>query len=159
MTAELSLRRQHHEMVGWLTSLRITNAVTWNVNRDLSLGNLRNLFGKFCLDVDRMMLGRRRVRSINIDQRLFGIAMPEHLSTNIHLHGGLGMPKGFDPDWITDNIRPIESIWHRLTKGAGSIDIKREPDAHWWFYATKEWCKNEGQYFLSNDFHPNRNLV
>lgn len=131
--------------------------MTLNINRHVSRENSKKMFGNFCFEVDRTLLGHKNVQRVPNEHRLFGIAFVEHVETNIHLHAAV-RPEGWQ-DWVGEI--PISKIltaaWSRVTKGSGTIYIEPIRDSGWIYYMTKEAGCKDGEYILANDFHPNRN--
>ncbi|MHA6719686.1 hypothetical protein ACX40Y_09550 [Sphingomonas sp. RS6] len=150
------------DMINWLSDSRFTHALTLNFNRvDCSLRTARKLFGIFCRDVDRMMLGRRRVERLHTCERFEAIAFPEHLESNLHLHVVANFARRY---WggrsITEEqLAELAPIWRRVTRGSGTSEIKLARDAGWARYVTKEMHRPGHEYILSADFHSDRYVV
>lgn len=155
-------RLMREEVIKWLSDRRFTHALTLNINRaDCTLRTARNLFGIFCRDVDRMMLGKRRVERVHTCQRLEAIAFPEHLESNLHLHVVANFARRY---WSGHSITEeqeaeLARIWHRVTKGSGTSEIKLTRDAGWARYVTKEMHHPGHDYIHSADFHSDRYVV
>lgn len=104
-------------LVEWSTSPEFTHALHLAPNRhDISFHNLTRLFSRFCLEVDRYMLGTKHVHLRNSHDRLHMIAMPEKLETNPHLHGFADFSEAQWGDRLT--LLPwewkLDRIWHRV---------------------------------------------
>lgn len=155
-------RLMREEIIQWLSDPRFTHALTLNINRvDCTLRTAKAFFSTFCRDVDRMMLGKKRVERVHTCQRLEAIAFPEHLETNLHLHVVANFARRY---WgghsITEEQETeLARIWRRVTKGSGTSDIKLTRDAGWARYLTKEMHRPGHDYFLSADFHSDRYVV
>jgi hypothetical protein len=149
-------------LVGWSTSPEFTHALHLAPNRhDISFHKLTLLFSRFCLEVDRYMLGTKHVHLRNSHDRLHMIAMPEKLETNPHLHGFADFSEAQWGDRLT--LLPwewkLDRIWHRVTEGSGTLRIAPDPDRGAALYATKEAFRSDHQYLLSWDFHRSDKLV
>lgn len=157
-----SSRLMREEIIKWLSDPRFTHALTLNLNRaDCTLRTAKALFGIFCRDVDRMMLGKKRVERVHTCQRLEAIAFPEHLETNLHLHIMANFARRY---WSGHSITEeqeaeLARIWRRVTKGSGTSEIKLTRDAGWARYATKEMHHPDHDYIHSADFHSDRYVV
>lgn len=145
-------RRERASIVEWVANDNYTHAITLNTDRELSLTRFKDICSTFCHELDRKVWGKRNMRRCPIELRMRGIFFPENLATNAHLHGGVDLSAAmrvFGNDWRM--AQEIRRAWLTATKGAGSVDIKLNPDAGWFAYCTK---RSDGTYFLAADFHP-----
>lgn len=146
--------RIRSSIITWVTEEGCSHALTLNPNREVTFDKLRKMFGRFCLEIDRLRNDKKRVAALDPSHRLFAVAFPEHLSTNPHLH----LAARFDGWWKGPLDRQAERsmwlAWRRITSGAGSICLKHMHDpAGWGEYITKEYKDGAGEYLLSHDFH------
>lgn len=156
-TAKLGGRKQMREqLIVWMEQQGCSHALTLNVNRQLSPPKLKKLFGRFCLELDRMRYQRKNVNGIRPRFRLFAIAFVEHESTNIHLHVAVRIDGWWDTTRPADLSAKIELIWRGVTGGSGTTMLREIRDRGWGYYITKGADLRSGQYFLANDYHPNR---
>ena len=137
----------------WATN-RSTHAVTLNADRELTERRMREIFGTFCHNADRLILRRRNVRNVPGDQRLFGIAYPENLGTNAHLHCA------FDFAALVNLVgdgksleHKVELLWNAAAHRAGTVCVKPLTSAGWAYYASKSAHRHDPLYFLPADYH------
>ena len=153
---------QRRAAIDWASETRYTHAITLNPNRkELSLENLRQMFGQFCLGVDRMMTGKRRASNLYSYERFDAIAFPEHIESNIHLHVAANFaPRYWGARQIGDaEYEELDRIWTAVTAGSGSTDIQLARDAGWAKYSAKEMYRVDHEYFLTSDFHRDDRVV
>ena len=142
-------------LVEWLTYPEFTHAVHLAPNRhDLPNPRLKRIFGRFCLEVDRYMLGAKHVHFRSSHDRLNMLVMSEKLGTNPHLHG----VANFSVDFWGQSLKlplewKLEQIWLEVTEGSGTIRIQADPDRGAAIYATKEAFRRDHEYLHSWDFH------
>ncbi|GIX19228.1 MAG: hypothetical protein KatS3mg120_0904 [Erythrobacter sp.] len=152
MQNTLQNRQQRAALVQWAANDNYTHAFTLNTDRELSLAQIRGIFGDFCHRFDKRVFGTRNVRLLPMDMRLRAIAFPENLTTNAHLHGLADLSPAlavFGNEWRLK--REFERNWLQCTRGSGSVHLQAEPDEGWPHYCTKHF---DGTYFLAADFHP-----
>lgn len=150
------------DLIKWVADHRFTHAITLNPNRnELSIANLRRMFGQFCLEVDRIKLGKRRVDRVPTWARFKAIAFAEHLETNAHLHAACNFDRGHWSGRQMDEEleNRLKAAWDLITKGSGQLDIQPINNAGWAHYITKELYRAPRDYFLAADFHPNDRVV
>lgn len=143
-----------HGLVEFIANQPYTHALTLNTDRDLSLRQLRSIFGTFCAKIDRQILGRN-IRQWPSGLRFNAIAVPEHLDTNPHLHAhaDLRAYKGWGMD-LNAITRDIEMNWRQSTRGAGSAFVTELTSEGYALYSLKEARGTDPVYFLAADFHP-----
>jgi hypothetical protein len=112
------------------------------------------MFSRFCLEVDRYVLGAKHVHLRNSHDRLNMLVMPEKLDTNPHLHGA----GNFAAEYLGERFNQpwewkLDQIWYEVTQGSGTICIQPDPDLGLAFYATKEAFRRDHYYLHSWDFH------
>jgi hypothetical protein len=132
-----------------------THALTLNSDRALSQVRLRGIFGTFCHDIDRKMLGRQKVCGYPTHLRFNAIAMPEALETNAHLHVHADLAlllEKFGEDHAREVIR---CEWLKATRGSGSVHVDPLYGDGFAWYSTKRFNGLDPVYFLSSDFHQN----
>lgn len=148
--------RARRELIEWMHQRGCTHALTLATNRTLSIERLRRMFRHFCLELDRICLGRKNVASSSPDQRLLAVAFVEHPDTNIHLHILMRMTGWWPDHALPDAAHQMRVIWDRIIGGAGSTMLVAHADRGWGVYATKDARVLDGDYFLSTDYHPQR---
>ena len=130
------------------------HGLTLNTDRQLSLSRLKSIFGTFCHDLDRVILGTPEVRSYPRELRFNAIAFPEHLETNAHLHVHADL-RGLSARRTDQQVTEIiYRIWRTATRGAGSVDVQKLQGNGFAWYATKDARGMDPTYLLSSDFHP-----
>ena len=120
--AEPSARRLREEVIKWVSNPRFTHALTLNINRaECTLRTAGGLFGRFCKEVDRMMLGKRRVERVPTICRLEAIAFPEHRESNLHLHVVANFARRYWGGHAITEEQQVElsRIWHRVRRQFG----------------------------------------
>lgn len=132
-----------------------SHALTLVPNRDLSIEEMRDLFGKFCLEVDRLRFRRSRVIGIASEDRFQARGVIEKPDIHIHIHAAIRLQP-----WLGQPVTPsteaeLHRIWRRLTRGAGDSCLRADLDDLWGLYCTKEWSWID-RVVLSADFHPHR---
>lgn len=152
--AAFSRNRLRNDMVRWLSDQGCSHALTLVANRSLTVGNLARMFGEFCLDLDRLCLGRKNVGNRPLSDRLFAVAFVEHPDTNIHLHVALRLDGWWQDQPPLPMERHIEVLWKRVTGGAGNTLLRQIDDDGWGYYITKEADLLAGDFFMSSDYHP-----
>lgn len=158
----ITFKRTRSELAAWASAPRFTHAVTLNPNRkEVSLTHLRQMFGKFCLEVDRLKLGKQRVDRTPTWERFEAIAFAEHLETNAHLHAACNFDRRYWAGRQMDEEMEhrLVAIWNDITKGSGQIDIQPAYSAGWARYITKELHRDNPNFFLAADFHPEERVV
>ena len=153
---------QREAMMGWLSQVQFTHAITLAFNRErANLGMARRMFGEFCLGVDRLLTGKRRVGRLSSCERFEAIALPEHVESNLHLHVAANFhPRHWGGRHLTEGQESkLAAIWLAITKGSGDFDIRPARDGGWARYITKEWFRPDHDYLHSADFHPNDSVV
>jgi len=151
----ISLVARRDGLIDWLTSPEFTHAIHLAPNRQgMSFLWLTAMFKRFCLEVDRYMLGVKHVHLRNSHDRLNMIVMPEKLDVNPHLHGVANFSETF---WGDRLDRPwqwkLEQIWREVTEGSGTIVIDPDPDRDAAKYMTKEAFRRDHEYLHSWFFH------
>ena len=138
-----------------------THALTLNPNQgSLTFGRVRDLFGRFCLEVDRFRHGKLRVNKLYTAERLDAIATVEKLEANTHLHVAANFKKTyFGRAFEPADERKLTMIWREVTRGSGSFHMSRLSDGGWAAYITKEFTGSDPDYILAADFHPNDKVV
>ena len=139
----------------WVAQDNFTHALTQHTDRDLTSNRLRQIFGNFCMNVDRSMHGRARVRDIPTGQRFHAIAFPEHLETNPHLHVAADLGFLLAAKVPSHSIeRLVHCHWLKATRGAGSVVVESITDAGWARYQTKSLKSPDPLFFIAADYHP-----
>lgn len=156
----MSLVARREGLVEWLTSPEFTHVIHLAPNRhELSFARLTRMFSRFCIEVDRYMLGAKHVHMRGSHDRLNMVVMPEKLDTNPHLHGVANFSSDF---WGQRLNLPwewkLEQIWHEITQGSGTILIQADPDRGAAIYATKEAFRRNHDFLHSWDFHSDDKL-
>jgi hypothetical protein len=157
------LARERAALIEWISEMKCTHAITLNVNRSVSVDNIRKMFGQFCKRVDEYRFGGTHVARKESLFRFAAIAFVEHPNSNIHLHVAarldwmwLGHPFGLRDECALD------WEWRNIVQGSGSTCFKemgsKGPAEGWGRYATKVH-KSGAEYFHSHDFHPDRSVV
>ena len=139
----------------WLAGDNFTHALTLNTDRDLTSNRLGQIFGNFCMNVDRSMHGRGRVRDLPTGERFHAIAFPEHLETNPHLHVAADLGFLLAANVPSHRIkRLVHCHWLKATRGAGSVVVELITDAGWARYQTKSLKGPDPLFFIAADYHP-----
>jgi hypothetical protein len=145
----------------WIAGGQYSHALTLNPNQgDMGLKRATQLFGRFCLDVDRHRYGRQRVNKLFTAERFDAVAITEKVDTNAHLH----VAANFKPTFLgrafeDSDERELKRIWREATKGSGTMVIDRLESRGWAAYMTKRQHLPDHHYILAADFHPNEKLV
>jgi hypothetical protein len=137
-----------------LSSNRFPHALTLNTDRELSPNRLRSIFGNFCMNVDRVIHAKQHVSKLPSSDRFLAIAWPENLDTNAHLHVAADL-RGFAARVGGIDPTALGKIWHRASRGAGSVHVQDMTSRGWASYITKKASGADPLYFISTDFHPN----
>jgi hypothetical protein len=137
-----------------------THALTLNTNRDMSIDNVKKLFGKFCYNVDQDRFRTKRVDRLISSFRFSAIALIEHPLSHPHLHAAINL----HPTWLegfvnAPYIRRLDTHWKRITKGSGSIQIDRVSCAAGWSRYITKGFRRDDDFILSTDFHPDDSLL
>ena len=109
------------------------------------------MFGWFCLEVDRLMFGRKNVHKYVTGNRLRAIAFPEMLDGNPHLHGACDFSRKhwqhrLDKSWLEQ----LPAIWKDVAKNRfAEFNITPIRDCGWGRYITKDSV----EFILAADFH------
>lgn len=143
-------RRTRASIVNWVANDNYTHAITLNTDRELSLRRLQVIFSTFCHQFDKRVHRTRNMKRFPLDLRLRAIVFPENLATNAHLHGFADFTPALAV--LGNEWRLKEEVmvsWLGSTRGAGSIELKPNPDQGWGEYSTKRF---DGNYFLAADF-------
>lgn len=148
-------------LIEWMSRPEYTHSITLAPNRDnISVDMLRRLLGGFCYEVDKFMLGAREVHRRYSWERLALIAMPEKLNINPHVHCVANFSR---THWQRNVDKPWEAaltpIWRRVTRGSGELKIELNSGRKVAQYITKEALRRDHDYFLSQDFHPDRRIA
>lgn len=147
-------RSVRHGLIELLSTRPYTHGLTLNTDRELSLTRLRMIFGTFCHDLDRVILGTPNVRRCPRELRFNAIAFPEHLDTNAHLHVHADL-RALSCNRTVPQVRNIiHRVWRTATRGAGSVDVQELQGDGFAWYSTKDARGTDPIYFLSHDFHP-----
>lgn len=161
LVSPMSRTIRREALIEWMSQPEFTHAITLAPNRDnISLDLLRRMLRGFCYEVDQFMLGAREVQNRYSWERLALIAMPEKLDTNPHLHCVANFSR---THWQNRLDKPWEeellNIWRRVTRGSGELKIELNSDRQVAQYFTKEALRRDHDYFLSQDFHPERRIA
>ena len=150
MTDRTWQRASRKGLIEWVSN-NYTHAITLQPNYQVEPDKLCEMFGWFCLDVDRLMFGRKNVHKYVTGVRLQAIAFPEMLDGNPHLHGACDFSRKhwqhrLDKTWL-DKL-PI--IWKRVAKNRyAECKISLIRDGGWGKYITKDGV----DFILAADFH------
>jgi hypothetical protein len=141
----------------WCRRPSFTHAFTLAPNRkNITPDLLASMFGTFCREVDRLMLGKTHVHRRPTWERFEAIAFPEMLEGNPHLHGVANFSR---LHWQSRLDKPWEQelpvIWNRVSRGAGSFDLQKKYGTRWERYITKELYRPGQDFLLAADFHNN----
>lgn len=145
-------RRERASIIEWVANDNYSHAITLNTDRELSLPRLKSICGTFCHQMDKRMHGQRNIQRLTADLRIRAIFFPENLTTNAHVHGCMDLALAkqlWGNDWRLE--KETHRAWLKATRGAGSVDLNREPTRGWMNYSSKHY---DGTYFLAADFHP-----
>lgn len=148
-------RQRRDALMEWCRRPQFTHALSLAPNRkNISPDLLASMFGTFCREVDRLMLGTRNVHRRPTGERFEAIAFPEMLEGNPHLHcvanfSRLQWQTRIDCGWEAE----LPRIWQRLTRGAGQLDLQRKEGSGWERYITKEAYRPGHDFILTADFH------
>lgn len=151
----LSPRIRRNALIAWCARPEFTHALTLAPNRkNISSELLTDLFGTFCCEVDRLMLGAIHVHRRPTCERFGAIAFPEMLEGNPHLHcvanfSRLHWQTRLDKAWETE----LPKIWGKVTRGPGTLDLQIKRGSHWERYITKEALRAGHDFILAADFH------
>ena len=138
-----------------LSDEQFTHALTLNTDRDLSAARLRAIFNNFCMNVDRAVHDKQRVRKLPSSDRFLAIAWPENLETNAHLHAVADLRALADMTSDADDLKSrLATIWHQATRQAGSVHCIPRSDEGWAYYMTKKAHLSDPLYWISTEFHP-----
>ena len=157
------LAREREGLIDWIIQMNCTHAITLNTNRDLSVDNVRKMFGQFCKRVDEYRFGGTHVSRKESLFRFTAIAFVEHPDSNPHLH----VAARLDRMWLGHEFRPrdqrqLDWAWRAIVQGSGSTFFEemgsKGPAEGWGRYATKVY-KPGAEYFHSHDFHPDRSVL
>lgn len=146
------LRQERETIVNWVANDNYTHAITLNTDRELSLSRIKDICSTFCHLFDKQVHGMRNMRNFPLELRMRGIFFPENLLTNAHMHGAVDLSAAqrvLGNEWRLEQA--VRRAWLTATRGAGSVELKPEPDSRWAEYSTK---RSDGTYFLAADFHP-----
>jgi hypothetical protein len=115
---------------------------------------LTDLFGGFCLEIDRLMFGTKHVHRRPTWERFEAIAFSEMLEGNPHLHcvanfSRLHWQSRLDKPWEAE----LPGIWQRVTRGPGTLDLQLKWGLGWERYITKEAYRPGHDFMLAADFH------
>lgn len=152
MTNTHQKRRERSALIHWAGNDNYTHAITLNTDRDLTLPRIKDICSTFCHQFDKKVHGIRNTRLFPIALRMRGVFFPENLSTNAHLHGAVDLSASIHV--LGNECRLEQAIrcaWLKATRGAGSVALKREPDAGWFAYCTK---RGYDDGFFASEFHP-----
>lgn len=161
LVSAMSRSTRREALIEWMSRPEYTHAITLAPNREnLTQEQLRRLLGAFCCEVDKFMLGVREVHRRYSWERLELIAMPEKLETNPHLHCVANFSRthwhqNLDKPWAA----ALSPIWRRVTRGSGELQIELNSGRRVAQYITKEALRRDHDYFLSQDFHPDRRIA
>lgn len=125
-------------------------AITFNFNREISIQSATDKVGAFLARMDRHFLGRGWFRK-PADQRVFLLAIPEHLDSNLHIHAVAKLPDGK----IESFLGIARQTWTDLVS-SGDIHIATIYDQQGWAqYMTKGIYDDRVQQgaFVSTQFH------
>ncbi len=78
----------------FLISLDLPLFVTVAFNKSLSIAKAQKLLNEFHYEIQKLLWGRKFYR-IPAEHRIFFIAFPEHIQTNIHYHLMLRVPREY----------------------------------------------------------------
>lgn len=151
----LSPRIRRDALIKWCRRPGFTHALTLVPNRrNISPELLGSMFGAFCREVDRLMLGTKHVHRRPTWERFEVIAFPEMLEGHPHLHcvanfSRLHWGPRLDKPWAAE----LPAIWKRLTRKAGTLDLQEKWGIHWERYITKEAYRPGHDFLLAADFH------
>lgn len=153
--AVLSPRIRRDALIEWCGRPEFTHALTLAPNRrNITFDMLASMFGAFCLEVDRLMIGTKHVHRRPTWERFQAIAFPEMLEGNPHLHcvanfSRLHWQSRLDKAWED----ALPGIWERVTREAGELDLQPKRGVHWERYITKEALRPGHDFLLAADFH------
>lgn len=147
-------------LIEWISRPEYTHIIHLLPNRDISEDLLKRMFGTFSFKIDQLMFGAREVQWRSSSERFAMIAMPEKLDTNPHLHGVANFSRlhwqhRLDKPWMQE----LPVIWNAVTRGAGELLIEPNNGRRAAEYLTKEAFRTGHEYFLSQDFHPDRRVT
>src|SRR5437870_2856886 len=147
-------------LVEWCRRPEFTHALSLAPNRkNISLDLLIDVFGAFCLEVDRLMFGTKHVHRRPTWERFQAIAFPEMLEGNPHLHcvanfSRLHWQSRLDKPWEDE----LPGIWKGITREPGSLDLQEKWGTGWERYITKEVFRPGHDFLLAADFHSNERV-
>lgn len=136
---------------------QFSHAITLNPNRgNLHPGRLEEFFKAFCMEMDRLKHGQRRVHRLPTAERFNAIGFPEKLLSNAHIHLAADLrftaARGMSDNEIEASV---DTIWSKLTKGSGTVSVMPIRDAGWAWYITKEAPRRDHVYFIAATYHAN----
>jgi len=155
MDAAFTPKRIRAGLIDFMSSQPFTHALTLNTDRQLSISQLKGIFGTFCAKIDRATHGIKRVTNIPRNERLNAFVVPEHLSTNAHLHGMADLARLRAVCRDEAELDPtLYRLWRQSTRGAGSVHVTSLYSMDFGDYSLKDAWSTDVTYFLAADFHP-----
>jgi hypothetical protein len=149
-------RRLKSAVFDWCKDCEYSHAITFAFNRQLSLRNATNIFGQFCLELDRYRFDTQNVSVEHPWDRFQAHAFVEHLDTNIHIHAAAKLDPWLPTPFDDVHEAMLQRIWKKATRSTGDLKIEPIDDLFGWMhYISKEWRSGEPKLILPGDFHPN----
>jgi hypothetical protein len=148
-------KRLRYDVCRWIDEAGYTHALTLNSDRELSLAKMRIIFGRFLHELDREVIGKRKVARLSGHLRTRAIAFPENLARNAHLHVAIDLADALAHCGSEAALgRLIYRTWKQSTRGSGTIHLAEFRDGGWSTYMTKDFISLDHPYILSSEFHP-----
>jgi len=148
--------RLRRAAIDWMEESDCDYAITLVFNRELPVDIAVKEVGRWLAKLEQRIRGCRAYR-LPPKARIPAFAVPEHLSSNIHVHLALALIDGEDvtSENIEDILEFAERTW-RSMHPAGDFKARRLFEPRGWFrYITKDGRRGS-QLILGSDFHPNR---
>jgi hypothetical protein len=138
----------------WLATIDADLFVTLSFAQNARLGSARQLLGQWFACLDNHYLGRSWARR-STDDRMFAIATPENISTNLHFHCLMRLPSWGRTEGIADRTATLERFWRRIVpRGTCDAELIYDlPGAA--RYVAKQLVRPgyREQYLLASEFH------
>jgi len=153
---DISSARVRRAAIDWMDESDCDYAITLVFNRELPVDIAVKEVGRWLAKLEQRIRGCRAYR-LPPEARIPVFAVPEHLSSNIHIHLTLALIDGEDvtSDNIEDILEFAKRTWLSMHP-AGSLRARRLFDPRGWFrYMTKDG-RLGSQLILGSNFHPNR---
>lgn len=127
----------------FLVNLDLPLFVTVTFNKSLSIAKAQKLLNEFHYEIQKSLWGKKFYR-IPAEQRIFFIAFPEHIQTNIHYHLMLRVPREYQERFKSSAQKALSRVLAsadlQIDEPPSITDVTKTK-----FYSTKE-ISNELNY-------------